>query len=71
VAAETQEITPNSTPVTHCNYEGSLDHLDELLHAILARLDRIASPENLALLDRLTNNPAMRWSRRNGRTPVQ
>jgi hypothetical protein len=74
MAEETQQITSNHRCVTLSDIgaETIIDeviwqHTHELLHMILGRLDRfdrLLTPEALALLDKITNNPAMRWKNR-------
>lgn len=77
MTATPTEITENILPVTDSELRERFDHQDELLHQIEARLRALepllalATPEVLAMLDKMLNNPAMRWKVRSGRTSVQ
>ena len=81
MTAETREITENSQPITDSELRARLDHQDEMLHLLgkavaatqemVEALARLVTPEAMALLDKYVNNPAAKWRRRNGGTPIQ
>lgn len=37
----TEAITPNSDPVTTCDHQRQLDHIDEMCHRIVQILDQL------------------------------
>ena len=74
MAMPAHEFTSNHEPVTDRELRGRLDHLDNLIHLILTKveeLSEIATPEARAMLAKFTSNPAVRFAagRRNGTKP--
>jgi len=37
----TEAITPNDSPVTACDHQRQLDHIDEMCHRIIQVLDQL------------------------------
>lgn len=67
MAEPAPELTVNDEPITASEMRGRLDHLDGLVHDLLGIVQAFATPEARAMLDRIVNNPAVKWKARRGK----